>query len=338
MQRYENRLKPLKCKRIISAGTRIALFLKQAMKQHIYYTFLVLGLLLGGVPDAKAQDSLRFFELAPAPHQARIKGVAITEIAGYTGTMIALNSLWYKDFPRSSFHFFNDNDEWLQIDKLGHAATAYYVGLAGMGVLRWSGVEDRKAIWYGGTLGLAFLTSVEIFDGFSSQWGASPGDLLANVGGTALLIGQEFGWGEQRIKMKFSAHLTEYAELRPAVLGSSFSERLLKDYNGQTYWLSANVASFLPTETRFPKWLNVAVGYSGDGIITGSPETILEDPSLHRDRFRQYFLSLDVDLAKIPTRSRFLKTVFQTFGFLKVPFPALEYHGNDGFKFRSIYF
>src|SRR3712207_8632374 len=28
--------------------------------------------------------------------------------------------------------------------------------------------------------------------------------------------------------------------------GSSFAERMIKDYNGQTYWLSANLKSFMP--------------------------------------------------------------------------------------------
>ncbi len=35
---------------------------------------------------------------------------------------------------------------------------------------------------------------------------------------------------------------------------------MLKDYNGQTYWLSFNVASFLPTNSGFPYWLNMSLG------------------------------------------------------------------------------
>ena len=36
-----------------------------------------------------------------------------------------------------------------------------------------------------------FLTTVETLDGFSEEWGASWGDLIANTSGTFVFIGQE---------------------------------------------------------------------------------------------------------------------------------------------------
>jgi hypothetical protein len=71
--------------------------------------------------------------------------------------------------------------------------------------------------------------------------GAS-GDIIANASGTALFVSQELLWKEQRITPKF--HTTQYAQYRPNVLGSSLAEQMLKDYNGQTYWLSVNLHSF----------------------------------------------------------------------------------------------
>lgn len=47
--------------------------------------------------------------------QALITGGSIAYGASLTG----LNFLWYADQPSSSFHFFNDNAEWQQIDKVG---------------------------------------------------------------------------------------------------------------------------------------------------------------------------------------------------------------------------
>jgi hypothetical protein len=61
----------------------------------------------------------------------RLKIVLGTEAVLYTGAMVGLYSLWYKDVPSSSFHFFNDNNEWLQMDKMGHAMTSYYIGRGG---------------------------------------------------------------------------------------------------------------------------------------------------------------------------------------------------------------
>ena len=40
-------------------------------------------------------------------------------------------------------------------------------------------------------LGFVFLTAVEVIDGYSSEWGASIGDVVANASGTALYVSQE---------------------------------------------------------------------------------------------------------------------------------------------------
>jgi hypothetical protein len=302
-------------------------------------------LLLSGT-SSQGQDTLGLFSPSPTLHKKRLTSVIVTESVGYTGLMVGLYQMWYKPYLGSNFNFFNDNDEWLQVDKIGHGVTAYYVGLAGMDALRWSGVENRKAIIYGGSLGLIFQTSLEVFDGFSSEWGFSTGDALANIGGTSALIGQEFLWDEQRIKLKFSVHQTEYALYRPSVFGSNVSERFFKDYNGQTYWLSGNISTFLKEESKFPKWINVAVGYGADGLTGGSFNPPFDDEGYTIPDFprqRQYYLSFDIDLTRIPTKSGFLKTVFKTFGFLKIPAPTLEFNDGGGMidpsvKFHFLYF
>ena len=307
---------------------------------HHYRCFQLLPILLCSFAfPVKSQEVLSVWEPSPRFHKNRFTTVVVTEGMGYIGAMYGLDALWYRNHPRSGFHFFNDNAQWLQMDKAGHVATAYYIGYAGMQALRWSGVSNKKSIWYGGALGLFFQTSLEILDGFSEQWGASTGDLMANAGGTALLIGQEYLWGEQRFRIKVSAHLTRYAPFRPAVLGRSVAERLFKDYNGQTYWISANVASFLKPETRFPGWLNVALGYSADGMTYGGPD--LPDTGHSIVTFplqRQYFLSFDIDLHRWIKKPGFLKTFAEAFGYLKIPAPAFGYHTNDGVRFHWFYF
>ena len=105
----------------------------------------------------------------------------------------------------------------------------------------------------------------------------------------------------------------------------------MKDYNGQTYWLSINLASFMKKETNFPSWLNVAVGYGATGMTGGSfnPPYIDENGNqLYFDRYRQYYISLDADLSRIRTNSKFLKALFKTIGFIKIPAPALEFNKN----------
>ncbi|HEY0030784.1 MAG TPA: DUF2279 domain-containing protein [Bacteroidia bacterium] len=264
----------------------------------------------------------------PSFSKKRLALVAGTEAVLYGGSLVGLNELWYKNYPRSSFHFFNDNEEWLQMDKVGHLTTSYYVGRVGVGLLKWSGVERKKAIWYGGMLGSVYLSTIEILDGYSSEWGFSIGDFAGNTAGSLLVIGQELAWNEQRVVLKYSFRQSEFAEYRPQLLGNNLQENILKDYNGQTYWLSVNPSSFMSSATKFPKWLNIAIGYGADGMTGGdfNPPYINEDgKQVHFERYRQYYLSFDVDLTRIKTRSRFLRTVFYSVGFIKIPAPALEF-------------
>ena len=264
----------------------------------------------------------------------RLKTVIGLETVGYVGAMSGMYALWYKDIPSSSFHTFNDNKEWLQMDKVGHSVTSYYVGMAGYEALKWSGVERKKSIWYGGTLGFFFLTSVEVYDGFSSAWGFSWGDVAFNTAGSGMFIGQQLAWDEQRILLKYSYHKSDYVDLNSILLGENLMQNAIKDYNGQTYWASINVASFLGNDTNFPKWLNVAVGYGSDGMVGAFDNSV--DTTIERQR--QYYLSLDIDLTRIKTKSKFFNTVLGAFGFIKFPLPTLEFNQGSENKFYMVYF
>jgi len=254
--------------------------------------------------------------------------------------MLALNELWYKNEPRVTFHAFNDNDQWLQMDKAGHITTGYYLSLLSKKTFKWTGLEHKKSVLYGSAVSFFFLMSLEIYDGFSDQWGFSWGDTWANFAGISLMAGQEYLWNEQRLQLKFSVHTTKLSQHRPSTLGQTWIERLIKDYNGQTYWLSINPEAFLKTE-KIPKWLNIAIGYSGEGMIYGSPtEPYLicsNESCLDFDRYRQYYLSLDIDLNKINTNNKLLNTLCKTIGFIKIPFPALEF-SKHGVKGKPFYF
>lgn len=291
-----------------------------------------------GFQTSFGQSAIEVF-LTPADtlNVKRRNAVFITEAAVASGALIGLNQLWYADYPQSNFHFINDNSEWLQMDKVGHFYSSYQMGRLGSEMLEWSGTSKKDQLIYGSGLGFAFLTAVEAFDGFSSEWGASTGDIIANASGTVLYVSQELLWNEQRIIPKFSFHTTKYAKYRPNVLGHSYTEQLLKDYNGQTYWLSVNLRSFLK-DSKIPKWLNLAVGYGGEGMISGNGENTGLFLAPNYARTRQLYLSFDMDLTKIKTNSHLLKTVFSVLNTLKVPAPTLEIGKGNQFKLHYIYF
>lgn len=257
----------------------------------------------------------------------------------YVGSMGGLYYAWYRDKPMSSFHLHNDARQWLQMDKGGHIVSSYYIGKLGYEALRFSGVDEKRSTWFGGFTGSVFLFTVEIFDGFSPEYGASISDFLANLLGSSIFISQQAAWHEQRILLKYSYHNTKYAAYRPEVLGSNLAEKMIKDYNGISYWLSINPNSF--GWKQAPKWLNIALGYSADGM-TGALGNINNDklgnPIPDFNRRRQFLLSLDIDLTRIKTRSSAINSVFELLGFIKIPFPTLEFDSNKNFKFHPLYF
>jgi uncharacterized protein YfiM (DUF2279 family) len=271
-------------------------------------------------------------------NKKRVKLVAAGNIIGYSAAMAGLYSAWYSNYPQTNFHFFNDNHEWLQVDKVGHAFSAYAESYGSMEMWRWTGMSRKKRILLGGLSGAAYQTVIEVLDGFSAGWGWSWGDFAANVAGSGFLVGQELAWDEQRIRFKFSFHKKDYGstqlnERANDLYGKNISQRFLKDYNGQTYWLSANLKSFIP-ESNVPRWLNIAVGYGADGMFGGEDNTWKASNGTttidRRDikRYRQWYIAPDVDLSKIRTNNKVLKFTFGVLNVLKFPAPSLELSNN----------
>lgn len=266
----------------------------------------------------------------------RRNALVITEASVVGLSLIGLNSLWYNDYPRSKFHTIDDANEWKQMDKIGHVFSTYQLSKAGADLLNWSGVSKNNQLIYGSTLGLAFLTTVEVFDGFSSEWGFSWSDFGANALGTTLYVGQELLWDEQRFVIKYSFHKTNFAPQRPNTLGNGLLEEALKDYNGQTYWLSFNLRSFLK-DAKIPEWLNLAFGYGADGMLSSRGESV-DNLFTNQNQYRQFYLSFDVDLTRIKTESHVLKTIFSVLNVIKIPLPTIEFNRQNRPVFRLFYF
>ena len=316
-----------------------------------------------GAP-ATAQDSLHFIsqprlqkelykpealrnDLQYNFNKNRVRGVAITNAVGYSAAMVGLYAAWYKDYPQSRFHSFNDDGEWLQIDKIGHAYSAYAESRASMELWRWTGISRKKRILLGGFSGAAYQTVIETLDGFSAEWGWSWGDFGANILGSSLLVAQEFSWDEQRIQFKWSFHKKSYADpmlntRSNEIFGKSKPERFLKDYNGQTYWLSTNLKSFFP-HSRFPKWFQIALGTGAEGLFGASRNYATDKNGLVTfsrpdiKRYRQWFLAPDIDFTKIKTKKRGIKMALNILSIVKFPTPSIEYSAK-GFRVNMLHF
>jgi hypothetical protein len=296
------------------------------MHQIYKYVFCFLCM-LSTFLQGKGQDTIEFKKERFIPVVA---GAGVI----YTSSVIGLYQLWYKDYATESFHFFNDNSEWMQVDKTGHYYTAYQLSRISSDVLSWTGTKRKKAIWYGTGTGFLVQTTIEIFDGFSSEWGFSMGDMTANTLGCATLLSQYLAWNEIRIIPKFSYHRTEYADVSPDLLGETWGQQLLKDYNGQTYWLSFNIRKLIQKDFFWPIWLCPSIGYGAEAMVRGNTDQSI---AMGYYPYRQVFLSLDIDLQSIRTRSKFLKSVLYTVNMLKIPMPTLQF-SEHGVTFHSLYF
>jgi uncharacterized protein YfiM (DUF2279 family) len=261
-----------------------------------------------------------------------------TEAAFYGGSMAYLQWVWYKDHKRVPFEFYDDSKGYLQVDKFGHAWGSYLESYIGYHALRSCGVSRAKSLLYGGTLGILLQTPIEVWDGLYEGWGFSWSDMAANALGSAIVVGQELLWKDQRIKYKWSYAPSPYADQANGYLGSSFAGRIFNDYNGHTYWLSMSL-NHLGIGIA-PPWLCISAGYSANGMF-GEFENIKRYRGVdipETARYRQYLLSLDVDWTKIKTNSRVLKTLFQGMFTIKFPFPALEINTLGKIRGYGLYY
>lgn len=262
--------------------------------------------------------------------------IAGVHAASYVGTLTLLGTTWYKDYPKTKFHVFNDSREWLQVDKAGHTWTAYNIANYSTQMWQWSGMPARKAALLGGASALGYQTILEFLDAHSAEWGWSWADMGANTFGAVLYTSQQWACGAQKVVLKFSSFPTRHpADLQAradALFGKTFPERLLKDYNGQTYWLSFNLQAFI--KSGIPTWLNVAVGYGATGLYGGFENFARDKEGVvlfdRRDinRVRQWYLSPDIDWTKLRTNKRAVRTLFSLLNMIKIPAPALQFRSG----------
>jgi uncharacterized protein YfiM (DUF2279 family) len=275
----------------------------------------------------------------PHINRRRLAAAIITESTLYIGGTAYLSQIWYKDVPRTPFTYYNDSKGYLQIDKCGHAFAAYWESYAGYKWLRSAGVSKKKALIYGGPLGLVLQTPIEILDGLYEGWGFSWSDMVANSVGSGLMIGQELIFDEQLFTFKFSFRRSIYARQAHGYLGETPLKSLFYDYNGHTYWLSAPIERLTGLQ-KLPPWLHIAAGYSANGMYgefvnRTSWKGLPIPPS---PRYRQFLLSLDIGWDRIPVRKKWLRYTLKAISFIKMPMPTLELNSMGKVRGHWYYF
>jgi hypothetical protein len=246
-----------------------------------------------------------------------------------------LNDLWYSDYPKSNFHFFDDHREWMQMDKLGHAFTVYQISNQLYPAYLRTGYNEKESARNAALTAWTYMLGIETLDGFSKQWGFSATDLTANTAGALLYLMQQEKWGEQKINLKFSYSPTRFAMLNPEQLGRNFQQRLLKDYNGQTYWLSFNSTLLFSKNNTFRDAINFNIGFSTTEMIHAKTNNLLVN-NFHPTR--EFLFSFDADLNRVKWKRKGMKKIARILSVVKIPLPTFEIRGDGKIKFHSFYF
>ena len=256
-----------------------------------------------------------------------------------SGAILYLKHEWYHDKKRVPFHFYNDFKGWNQVDKLGHFYVSYLESNVGYSILKKFKFSEKKALYFGGFQGLILETPIEFLDAYHQGWGFSVSDLVANTLGSVFFIMQQKIFNEQVIKPKLSFSKSIYASEANGLLGKkSLISQFVYDYNAYTYWFSFSPNKIFKFK-KVPKWLNLAIGYGANGMLgefeNKSMYKGVEIPSFKR--YRQFYLSLDIDFSKIRTKSRFVNKIFDGLSYIKIPLPTLEL-SNKKMKGYFFYF
>ncbi len=290
------------------------------------------------IANVESQDSTNVNGIKEAKSNRSIVTLSCLGV-GYAGELLLLDKVFYGNDPKISFYYAHDSKSYLQVDKLQHSFCSYLEGYVGYNLLKYSGMKKNLALFIGGSLGTIIQTPKEFIDGRHFGSGFSWNDILSNIAGSVFFIGQEILFDEQVLLLKFSYSRSYYARQANGYLGYNYFQGYFRDYNGHSYWLCLN-ANKLFCKDQIPDWINIAAGYSANGMFGAfMNEEFYNGVKLpETQRYRQFLLSLDVDWPEIKTRSKFLKKVLNTMVFIKLPFPAVEFNSKGQLKGYWLYF
>ena len=240
-------------------------------------------------------------------------------LTGFTiGAVLFLHNMqkhaWWSG-QRGTFHIQNDWSYALSMDKIAHFMEGALISKTMKGAFIWSGVSEKTAIWLGALFSIAYMTDIEIEDGFATDWGYSPGDEIANLAGDVFSVAQDLWTPLQTVKVKWS-----YVPTNDPNHKGDFPD----DYGGQVFWLSFDIKSYLGRkfEKTWPDFLNFDIGYGVQKYQDYGPD----------GRIQNFYVGMDFDLRKIiPGDSsfmRFFKEFLNTFKI--IPTPQLKWNTKTG--------
>ena len=261
--------------------------------------------------DYRSEDSV---DILPEVKPWRMAGVASLTLISYGAAYgFVLKKGWWDDDARG-FHFENDFEYALNLDKIGHFAAGvafaefFYEGY------RWAGASEFQSYLYAGLSALATHIAIDIKDGFAPKWGFSIFDVFSGGLGGFLPMAERYVPLFKYIDLKWSYWINSsaYYDSEHNASGGIFTD----DYVNHTYWLSVKPYRLLPEAARtyYPSWLAIAVGLSID------ERSFTKEPNPHRE----VYIALDYDLEAFRPQSRLARTIIKALNYFKLPAPTIQ--------------
>lgn len=262
--------------------------------------------------DYRSEDPT---DIDPEIKPLRLAGVASLTLIAYGAAYgLVFEKGWWDENGGRGFHFENDFEYALNLDKFGHFAAGVVIGEAFYEGYRWAGASEFQSYLFAGFTALATHIAIDIKDGFAPKWGFSIFDVLSGGLGGFLPMAERYVPVFKYIDLKWSYWINSnaYYDSEHNASGGVFTD----DYVNQTFWLSLKPYRMLPEAARkyYPSWLAIAVGLSIDDRV------FTKEPHPHRE----VYIALDYDLEAFRPQSRLARTIVKALNYFKLPAPTIQ--------------
>ncbi len=246
----------------------------------------------------------------------KLTGVASTTLLAYGAAYwLVFDKGWWGE-NGNEFHFENDFDYALNLDKLGHFASGVALGELFYEGYRWAGVSEFYSYLFAGLSAMSTHIAIDIKDGFAPSWGFSIFDVLSGSLGGFLPMAERYVPLFKYVDLKWSYWINTKVYYRQNHQASDgiFTD----DYVNQTFWASFKPYRMLPATARayYPSWLAIAAGISIDkGVFIKNYEGTPH---------REVYIALDYDLEALRPQSRWARSLVKYLNYFKLPAPTIQ--------------
>ena len=238
------------------------------------------------------------------------------------GSYLYVQNSWWSE-KQEPFHFDDGADLTyaLNVDKVGHFMGGLEAADVFSSSMKWAGMQEEQALWYGAAFGSGLQLAIEMKDAYAPYWGFSKWDLALGSAGSLFPVAQYYNDDLKAINFKFSyyKHSDIYWQLDRQRGKESNKYAWQDDYPNQTYWLSVDVNHF--TETCcWPDWLNLAIGFGLDDT------QYLNESNTKMGGNNEWYIALDYDIPKMLKKwnSPTGKKVKHWLNYIHLPAPTIR--------------